>query len=241
MTSAAGDDNNNPVSTSIVCSNNNGSNNSCGPYNELALVNLLSKNNTDVAILTEVELGEDWTDFAVARYSTCLPPPPADGKYSVVALVKNAIAPSSRARKDLTISETSIWLETSLGRHHCHPLIIGGFYRPWGDLPGEKLLMELMDKVKVTTTTADVLLTGDLNLDAKRLDYRSSRLTWTGSAPSPPPSMNSTRTGPRRRPSRWPMASGTERCNGESALVLRPLITLLPSTLWTPTSGLSDC
>ncbi len=66
-------------------------------------------------------------------------------------------------RRDLEIQGTEcIWLEISI---HNKPLLIGTFYRPPNSLPGVLSTIENSIGLAVDTGIADIVITGDLNLD----------------------------------------------------------------------------
>ena len=100
----------------------NASNLSRGVTKGLALQNLLSLNNIDVAIVTETELPSTASPYAVKGYTSFFPTVLQGDKIRVLALVKSDLATTSGAkiRKDL-MSERglSVWLE--LGT-----LLVGG-------------------------------------------------------------------------------------------------------------------
>ena len=136
----------------------------------LALSHLLVENRVDAAIITETDIGiDEAAEFAIAGYCTFLPPHPCEkGKYRVIALIKTETAAvlNPKPRPDLSTTEASIWLELGPG------LILGGVYRPWSGLQREWTTLEaLLDSFRdAASSSKAVVIMGDLNLDATRLD-----------------------------------------------------------------------
>jgi hypothetical protein len=158
---------------------------------ELALSHLLVTHNVDLAVITETELpAPSAVVFSINGYTTYLPLVPPGVKTRVLTLVKSnlAVQASIKLRLDLMSSSVqSVWIELSLPK--LKRLVIGGVYRQWSSvtttspniIPVQRgLAMEreqlknLVGQIKsATEATKAVVVLGDFNLDAHRLEDES--------------------------------------------------------------------
>jgi hypothetical protein len=107
---------------------------------ELALVNILTSTDADVATITECKIPEGSGEFSVAGYTTFLPTPSLQGgKSRVIILVKNDLAVRANVKviKDIMDPAVqSVWLQFShhrigSGSSTLGAFILGGIYREW--------------------------------------------------------------------------------------------------------------
>jgi exonuclease III len=151
---------------------------------ELALLNLLTANNVDVGIVTEAEIpASGHKDFNVEGYHSYLPNASdllKSAKYRVMALVRSALATSTKIRLNLMHAAVqSVWIQLNLQgtprrQGTRGPLgtwvLIGGLYREWSDLAREKTaLSKVREQLQAASAEVDnVVLAGDVNLDTAR-------------------------------------------------------------------------
>jgi len=137
---------------------------------DLALQNLLTTNNIDVAVITEAELPSTTAPYSIHGYTSFFPTVSPGDKTRVLALVKSDLATTTGAkiRKDL-MSERglSVWFELDT-------LLVGGIYRQWSGPCEEADLEMLINQCKrATTSHKKTVVMGDLNLDLHRHGDRS--------------------------------------------------------------------
>jgi hypothetical protein len=159
---------------------------------ELALLNLLTANDVDIGIITEAEIpASSHGNFNVEGYHSYLPHPfnlLKAGKYRVVALVRSALATSTKIWLDLMHAVVqSVWIQLDIAQGtprqgNLGPLgaqvLIGGLYREWSDLALETSALSMVrEQLQAASAEVDkVVLAGNANLDtSRRFDVRYRR------------------------------------------------------------------
>lgn len=162
------------------------------------MLRLLEDNDIDVACVCETEIPATAPTFALPGYATYYPlqSPGEKTKTRALILAKSSLAISAdiKLRGDLmNTNGQTVWIELQAGpvpqrsgrapppaaAHARHGrLLVGGVYRGWTSSSGtdsglqwEKEQLDILcSQIQAATTSSKVVLMGDMNLDASRVN-----------------------------------------------------------------------
>ncbi len=127
---------------------------------ELAL--LLAKHNIDVAIISEAEVPSGVT-LSFPSYATIPAPPDGKGMVRLLIILRNDLASSAEV---ISAAASDLWVKLA------GSITIGGIYRLWRTEESEDTALAALHgrMAAAVAGSRDVLVAGDINLDANRMN-----------------------------------------------------------------------